>query len=154
MDDSNGNLPVTVAVMRYYEAGSLINADPSAVWAVLTDGAKFPDWDSGVESFEGRIAPGEKIKVTVKANPGKAFPVRVTALEPARRMVWTGGAPLGLFRGERTYTLTPQPDGATRFTMREEYTGPLVPLIWRTIPDLQPSFEQFANGLKQRVEQA
>jgi hypothetical protein len=36
--------------------------------------------------------------------------------------------------------------------MREEYTGPLVRLIWRSMPDLGPSFRQFADGLKQRVE--
>jgi hypothetical protein len=26
-------------------------------------------------------------------------------------------------------------------------------LIWRSMPDLGPSFEQFARGLKQRAEQ-
>ena len=40
----------------------------------------------------------------------------------------------------------------TRFTMREEYSGPLLPLIWRSMPDLGPSFRQFASGLKQRAE--
>jgi hypothetical protein len=40
----------------------------------------------------------------------------------------------------------------TRFTVREEYTGPLLPLIWRSMPDLGPSFRQFATGLKQRAE--
>ena len=51
----------------------------------------------------------------------------------------------------RTFTLVP--DGnRTRFTMREEYSGPLLPLIGRTIPDLQPSFDQFARGLKARAE--
>ena len=36
--------------------------------------------------------------------------------------------------------------------MHERYSGPLLPLIGRSIPDLGPSFEQFAGGLKQRVE--
>jgi hypothetical protein len=36
--------------------------------------------------------------------------------------------------------------------MREEYSGPLLPLIGRSIPDLGPSFEQFATGLKRRAE--
>jgi hypothetical protein len=58
----------------------------------------------------------------------------------------------GLFTGVRTFTLAPGCDGATRFTMREEYTGPLLPMIWRSIPDLGPSFRQFANGLKERAE--
>jgi hypothetical protein len=66
-------------------------------------------------------------------------------------MEWSGGMPLGLFKGVRTFTLSAE-DGGTRFTMREEYTGPLLPLIWRSMPDLGPSFEQFARGLKAKAE--
>lgn len=138
--------------MKYFEASSVIDAEPAAVWAVLTDGARYPEWDSGVDRVEGRIAPGEKIKLPVQVSPGRAFPVTVVEFEPAHRMRFTGGMPLGLFRGNRTYTLAPD-DGRTRFTMREEYTGPMLPLIWPSIPDLGPSFEQFAAGLKQRVEE-
>jgi hypothetical protein len=36
--------------------------------------------------------------------------------------------------------------------MREEYTGPLLGMMWRSMPDLGPSFAQFVNGLKRRVE--
>jgi hypothetical protein len=59
--------------------------------------------------------------------------------------------PLGLFRGVRTFTLQPAGMG-TDFRIREEYSGPLLPLIWRSMPDLAPSFRQFADGLKRRVE--
>jgi hypothetical protein len=60
--------------------------------------------------------------------------------------------PLGLFKGVRTFTLSPTGAGATAFTMREENTGLLLPLIWRSMPDLAPSFSQFAAGLKERAE--
>ena len=93
-------------------------------------------WDSGVERVEGSIASGEKIKVVSKVNPGRAFPVEVTEFTPGKRMTWSGGMPLGLFKGVRTFTLAPGTDGATRFTVREEYTGPLLPMIWRSMPDL------------------
>jgi len=43
-------------------------------------------------------------------------------------------------------------NGDVAFQMREEYTGLLLPLIWRSMPDLGPSFQWFARGLKQRVE--
>ncbi len=66
-------------------------------------------------------------------------------------MTWSGGMPLGLFKGVRTFTLAREA-GATRFTMREVYSGPLAPLIGRSIPDLGPSFTQVANGLKARAE--
>lgn len=134
--------------MKSYAATAMIEASPEAIWAILTDAPDYNQWDSGVERVDGRIAPGEKIKVVSKANPGRDFPVTVTELAPAQRMTWTGGIPLGLFKGVRTFELSPQGDGATKFAMREEYTGPLLPLIWRSMPDLQPSFEQFARGLK------
>jgi hypothetical protein len=138
--------------VKFFEARSVINARPADIWPVLTDGARYADWDSGVDRVDGTIAPGEKLKVYVKANPGRAFPVRVAEFKPDEMMRWTGGMPFGLFRGNRTYRLTPQDDGTTVFTMREEYTGPLLGLIWRSIPDLGPSFQQFADGLRKRVE--
>ena len=139
--------------MRSYEASSLIDATPEKVWSVLTDAAAWPDWDSGVTKVDGRLALGEKIAVTVEANPGRSFPVKVTQLSAPARMVFVGGMPAGLFTGTRTYTLA-QDGNATRFTMREEYTGLMAGMFFRSIPDLGPSFRQFADGLKHRSETA
>jgi hypothetical protein len=138
--------------MKFYEASSTIAAAPEAIWAILTDGGAYADWDSGVQRVEGTIAPGEKLKVVSEANPGRAFPVKVTEFQPGRSMTWSGGMPLGLFKGVRMFALVPEDGGGTRFTMREEYSGPMLPLIWRSMPDLQPSFDKFAAGLKARAE--
>ncbi len=43
-------------------------------------------------------------------------------------------------------------EAAATIAASEEYSGPLLPLIWRSMPDLGPSFEQFARGLKKRAE--
>lgn len=138
--------------MRSYEASATIAASPDTIWGILTDASGYTHWDSGVVRVDGRIAPGEKITVVSAANPKRAFPVRVTGFTPPRTMEWSGGMPLGLFRGVRTFTLTPTADGHTRFDMREEYSGPLLGLIWRSMPDLGPSFAQFADGLQQHAE--
>jgi uncharacterized protein YndB with AHSA1/START domain len=138
--------------MRFYEATSTIDASPEAVWTVLSDGAAWPTWDSGVDAVEGKIATGETIKIRSQAAPGRAFPVKVTRFEPPAHLRFSGGMPLGLFRGVRTYEVSPDANGHAQFRMREEYTGPLLPLIWRSMPDLGPSFERFARGLKQQVE--
>jgi hypothetical protein len=140
--------------MRSYESSATIDASPDAIWAILTDAPAYAAWDSGVERVEGTIALGETIKVHSQASPGRAFSVKVTEYDRGERMTWTGGLPLGLFKGVRTFALTPDGAGPTRFHMREEYSGPLLPLIWRSIPDLGPSFEQFALGLKARAEEA
>jgi uncharacterized protein YndB with AHSA1/START domain len=137
--------------MRYYEAGSFIEATPEQVWPVLADTAAWPDWNSGVSKVDGRLALGQKLSITVSANPGRAFPVKVVQLSEPEQMVFVGGMPLGLFTGKRTYTLSPEATG-TRFAMREEYSGPLAGVIFKSIPDLGPSFRQFADGLKARVE--
>lgn len=140
--------------MRYYEAVAEIAASPNRVWDILVDGAAWATWDSGVEAVEGSIAPGETVVVRSGAAAGRAFPVRVTEFKPSTRLQFSGGMPLGLFRGVRTYQVSPDGAGGCRFEMREEYTGPLVGLMWRSMPDLQPSFDQFAAGLKLRVEGA
>ena len=69
-------------------------------------------------------------------------------------MVFSGGMPLGLFKGVRTYSLASEGDGHTRLRTREEYSGPLLGMMWRSMPDLQPSFDRFVNGIKQRAETA
>ena len=137
--------------MRSYEASLSIDATPEQVWSVLTNTAAWPDWDSGVAKVDGRLALGEKLSITVKANSGRVFPVKVVTLSGPERMVFRGGMPLGLFTGQRTYTLIPEGAG-TLFTMSEEYTGPLAAMIFKSIPDLGPSFRQFAEGLKHRTE--
>lgn len=139
--------------MRAYETSIDIAASPERVWAVLVDGAGYPGWDSGVERVDGTVALGQRITVYATIAAGRAFPVTVADFVPNSRMVWRGGMPLGLFTGVRTFALTPQ-DGGTRFAMREEFSGPLLPLIWRSMPDLQPSFDRFAAGLKQQAETA
>jgi hypothetical protein len=59
-----------------------------------------------------------------------------------------------LFKGVRTFTLVPQSNGLTEFTLREVFSGPLLALIGRSIPDMTTTFEQFAAGLKRRAEAA
>ena len=139
--------------MKEYSATTTIKALPETIWAILTNGPAYPEWDPGVDRIEGTIAPGEKITAYTKLSPGRAFPVKVSEFEPGRKMTWSGGMPLGLFKGERTFTLLPQQDGEVKFTLREVFSGPLLPLIGRSIPDLTESFEQFAAGLKKRAEQ-
>jgi hypothetical protein len=138
--------------MKSFSTSTVISASPDTVWAILTDAPHWPDWNTTVDRVEGKIALGEKIIVYAKVNPGRAFPLKVSEFVPGRKMVWSGGMPLGLFKGERTYTLTKQPDGGVEFAMREVFTGLLAPLITRSIPDLQPSFEEFAATLKKRAE--
>ena len=134
--------------MTSFATTILIHAAPERIWSLLTDAAGYPTWNSTVERVEGTISPGERLEVYAKATPGRAFPLRVTGFEPGRSMIWSGGMPMGLFKGTRTFTLTPRGSGLTEFAMREEFSGLLAPLVTRSIPDLQPTFDRFAADLK------
>lgn len=139
--------------MKTFEAGIRIDAGSEQVWSVLIDVGSYRDWDSGVDRVDGVVRIGEKLVVHATLARGRAFPVTVTEIRPGEAMRWRGGLPLGLFVGERTFRLDPQGDGSTEFMVREEHTGPLAGLLGRAIPDLNPSFRQFAAGLKARSEQ-
>ncbi|NQX12528.1 SRPBCC domain-containing protein [Microbacteriaceae bacterium VKM Ac-2855] len=138
--------------MKSYEADVVIAAPLSTVWKVVTDGAAYSEWDSGVTKVEGTITEGARIKVFAAVTPDRAFPVHVTLSADHRVMTWTGGMPLGLFRGTRVFTLEAADEGGTHLHVREEYTGALLPLIWRSMPDLQPSFDQYTAGVAARAE--
>jgi hypothetical protein len=60
--------------------------------------------------------------------------------------------PLGLFKGERTYTIDKQAAGV-QFGMTEVYSDIMSGMITKKIPDLQPSFDEFAAALKAKVEE-
>ena len=139
--------------MRQYSASTTIHASPEVIWKILTDASGYPEWDMAMDHIEGKLAPGETVKFFTKLSP-QAFPVRVTAFEPDRKLVLTGGMPLGLFKSERTHTLTPGRDGQTTFRTEEIFSGLLLPVFGRTIPDLTENFRAFAAALKARAEKS
>jgi hypothetical protein len=138
--------------MKAFAVKTSIHAAPELIWTLLTDAPGYTRWNTTVEKVDGKIAQGERITVHAKINPGRAFPVRVMEFSPSRRMVWTGGMPLGLFKGERTFQLETRLNGDVDFSMREVYSGLMAPLVVRSIPDLQPSFDEFASALKRAAE--
>lgn len=134
-----------------YAVAVSIHARPEDIWARLTDAAAFPRWNSTVTSIEGEIAQGQRLTIRVPIAPGRAFKPRVTSIEPGKRMVWSDGmAPM--FKGERTFVLTPRADGTTEFAMSEAFAGLMLPMIKRSLPDFRPAFEQYATDLKRACE--
>ncbi|MEO7327865.1 MAG: SRPBCC domain-containing protein [Minicystis sp.] len=127
-----------------------IAQEPAAIWAILTNLADLPRWNSTVTSIEGKIEKGHKLAIKVPVSE-RTFTPRVVALEPEKRMVWGDGmAPM--FRGERTFTLTPNGDGTTEFSMVEVFSGIMLPMIKGSLPDFVPIFEQYARDLKREAE--
>ncbi|MFN0155546.1 MAG: SRPBCC family protein [Gaiella sp.] len=136
---------------KSYSVRRTINARPETVWALLTDAASYADWNPSIVSIKGPIALGETIELVSIVNPKRTFKLSVSGFEPPQTMVWSDGMPLGLFKGVRTYRLTPSGD-QTEFSMEEVFSGLMAPLITKAIPDMTDSFNQFADGLKAGAE--
>jgi len=140
--------------MLSYSATITINAPAEKIWQILTNAPGYPEWDPTVIRIEGTIAAGNKITAYTKLAPNRAFPVKVTEFVPGQHMVWASGMPLGLFKGARTFTLTPQADGSIEFSVREEFAGPMLALIRGSLPNMNQPFADFAAGLKAFAEKA
>lgn len=139
--------------MYFYETRRTIAAPAHIIWSILTDADQLQSGRFGIKRIDGRITPGEKIKLWSDISPERAFALKVTEFDPNRKMVWQGGMPFGLFRGTRHFTLRSTDDDGTEFHMREDFTGPLVKLIWKSMPDLGPTFETFADAVTHLAEE-
>ncbi len=129
-----------------------IQAPPEKIWALLTRADDMVRWNSTLTSVEGNVELGGTVRMRVPEAPGRTFKVKVTKFEPNREMVWRDGNPV-MFLGERTYSLTPNADGTTtRFQMTEMFSGLMLPMIAKKLPDFGPIFERYAADLKTESE--
>ena len=87
---------------------------------------------------------------TVDAAGVAGVPAIVDEFVPDKRLVWSDGN--FIFRGVRTYTLTPKADGSTDFSMVEVLSGVMLPMIAGSLPDFGPDFEKYAADLKREAE--
>jgi len=131
---------------RETSVGIEIEADPSIIWALLTNAADFPRWNSTVLSIDGTIAPGKGIALVSTLAPKRTFKLKVKEFLPETTLVW------GDAMGKRRYTLTKNTGGNTLFAMTEKIGGPLFPLFAKMIPSFDKAFEQFAGDLKKEAE--
>ncbi len=127
-----------------------IDAPASAVWPLLYDAARLAEWNSTIDSIEGEIAPGNTIEVRVPIAPDRVFKLAVSDVVENERMTWSDGF-FPVFRGVRTYHLLPI-DGGVRFEMAETFSGLMLPMIARSLPDFGPVFETYAAELKALAE--
>jgi len=129
-----------------------IEAPPERIWALLTRPEDMTRWNSTLTGIEGDITLGGTVRMRVPEAPGRTFTVKVTQFVPNKEMVWREGNPV-MFLGVRTYSLSPQPDGVTtRFQMTETFSGLMLPMIAKRLPDFGPIFERYAADLKTESE--
>ena len=122
-----------------------IEADAAILWALLTNAADFPRWNSTVISISGKIQNGETIELKSTLDEKRTFKLKIKEFVPNQRLVW--GDPMG----SRVYSLEKAGKG-TQFKMSEKIGGPLFPLFAGMIPSFDESFDKFAADLKKEAE--
>lgn len=138
--------------MKSYRVEKAIAARPDQIWTCLNQTHAYGEWVPSVERMEGEMAAGEKL--TMHHTSGRKTDLKITQMVAPQQYVMAGGLPLNMLTGTRSFNLTPQGDGGTLFVMEEIFSGWLMPILGRAIPDLSQSFEDFAVALQQRVESA
>jgi hypothetical protein len=118
--------------MAVYRTTFPIGASPDAVWGVLTDFERYPEWNPSLTSISGELRPGSTVSLTLAlpGRPSLKVKARLADVEPGRRLTWHGN--LGadwLFAGTREFLMDAQPDGTVRFTHVEDVRGVLFPLF-------------------------
>jgi hypothetical protein len=136
--------------MKFFEAETMVYARSSTVWDIITDESNYTVWDSGITRIEGQVLNGGTIRIRTRTGGKRSYRLRVQQI-PGEVMTWTGGLPLGLFTGVRTFTLSPD-YGKTHLRVREEFTGPLMGLVWRAVPGLGQDCAGYVNAVKERAE--
>jgi len=132
-----------------------IEASPDAVWKILTDLERYPEWNPFVVSSRGTVAVGRTLTNRLRPTAGRTrtFTPTVTVVDPPRTFEWLGHLGVrGIFDGRHRFELTATPTG-TRLTQLEQFSGLLVRFMRRSLDrDTASSFDAMNNALKARAE--
>ena len=139
--------------MKTMSATIQIDAPPEAVWAVLTDLARYPEWNPLFREASGEVAVGSRITLrSVHPANGRLMTVRpkITVADPGVELTWTSSLP-GIISGEHRFTLTPA-GGGTRLEQSEAFHGLLAAFPLKTFTRAEASFQGLNEALKKRAE--
>ena len=129
----------------------IIKATPAQVWEVLTDFAKYPEWNPFVQSLQGEVQVGNTIETQL---PGMKFTPTVMVFDANKEFRWKGKLFFrGLFDGEHFFQLKDNGDGTTTFIHGENFDGILVGLLKnKLLGETKTGFEEMNAALRERVE--
>jgi hypothetical protein len=133
-----------------------ISAPPEAVWAVLLDFPRYPEWNPFIVDLQGEPRPGSPLRATFclpDSNREQRFRPRLVKCEPPHELRWLGHLWMkGLFDGEQFFRLQASGTGGTRFVHGEDFSGILLRLLMPRITEATRGFVYMNQALKRRVE--
>jgi hypothetical protein len=132
-----------------------IEAPPAAIWKVLTDFARYPEWNPFIPEISGQLEVGSELQVVIAPPDSSEMRFRPTllALKPDEELRWRGKLFVsGLFDGEHFFRLIAISSHRTRFVHGENFSGILVKMFRKTLTQTARGFVFMNQALKRRVE--
>jgi len=134
----------------------MINASAETIWKILTEVKDYPDWNPFITSFEGDLVEGARLKVKMQPPESKAMVFKPMCLscKTNKELVWSGQLLLpGIFDGKHIFELNAIGKQETKFVQREEFSGLLVPFLWKQLDNnTRRGFELMNQKLKEKSE--
>lgn len=141
--------------MREIVTKAVLPFTRSQVWSVLTDFARYRDWNPLNVAADGVPATGARVRMTFidPGHPGRTITqdVRMVVAEAPSRLEWVGTVPL-LFRGEHYFELSS--DGpATKMRHGERLSG-VLPRFWTQgrVEKQRLAYEAMNDALERRLD--
>ncbi len=132
-----------------------IEAHPRKVWAVLTDFARYGDWNPYIIEVDGPLAPGSELRLRLAHIAGKPPTDGVVTLTGASfpKMRWEGGHPdRSILKGDHVFHCEAI-DSSCRFHHFEQFSGLSAE---RLLTDygarIEANFRLFNEALKRTAE--
>jgi hypothetical protein len=129
----------------------VIEAPPEKVWAVLSDSARYPEWNPYHVHITGEFIVGEPLVVDVHKPNGEEVTVKphLLRLEPYRELTWGGGI-RGVFYGEHVFLLEETAEGHTHLIHKEDFIGLAVQFV--PLDGIDEGYTGMNQALKDWIE--
>jgi hypothetical protein len=135
-----------------------INAPVDKVWNILTDLSANQSWNPFIVQSIGKAELGERLTCRPRISKKRiaTFHPTVTRLVPGKVFAWTGHFLVpGLVDGVHVFELVPEEDNTVCLIHRQEFSGFLMPFIWKRIEKTaKRGFTLMNEALKKRAESA
>lgn len=134
-----------------------IDAPPEAVWAVISDFDRYPEWNPLMVRVAARPIEGERMEWTsVIENAARDYNATLERAVPNRELAWTGpvaSLPRALFWGHHQLIIEQKPGGSVQFINTEGFGG-IATLVVRGFlqNQVRKAYEAHNAALKARAE--